>query len=225
MNFSDMFKNSFLEEKYIDETGVVYNIKINASTMFKLKFISYVRQGVKIEKISIPMSASNIVDANLRNVAVSNNDKYIIYTSIPEFLSEQCPYSSASELILSFKKWITRFMCYNKKENEYNLLKENNMLAVEVKNKIRKDEYWTEEKGNMVAKSYYLAWELSDNLDQNKLNELYDKLHEYTKDINNINDLDKMSEEDVENLMNNYNKMLEENPELFEELFDLFGGL
>ena len=166
MSLSDMFTNSFLEENFALENGVTYNIKIDTSPIFKAKLVSYARQGLKIEKIAVPHSISGaFVD-----VSSSDNGKYIFYTSSPEYLIDDT--MSAFDLVLSFRNWIARFLHSNKTEEEYNRMKENKQLGVEVRNKIRKDEHWTEEQGELFAKAYYMSWKLSDTLGPEKMNNL-----------------------------------------------------
>ena len=213
MSFSNMFNNSFLEENYIAEDGNEYKIKIDVSTIFKAKLVSYVRQGVNIEKMLVPAS----VATRFMNTPISDNGKYVLYTSVPEYLIN--PEDNPQYLIHSFKNWITRFMYYNKSEEEYNVLKENRQLAVEVRNKIRKEEQWTKENGDLYAGSYYLAWKLYNSLGANKMSTLSNQINELSDKINN------MSDDELNELTEQYEKMLEENPELFEGLSDLLGGL
>ena len=75
--------------------------------------------------------------SNDDNLLVLIFGKYVLYTSVPEYLIN--PNENPKDLIRSFKNWITRFMYHNKSEEEYNTLKENCQLAVEVRCKIRKD--------------------------------------------------------------------------------------
>lgn len=213
MSFSNMFNNSFFEENYTTEDGTQYKIKIDVSTIFKAKLIQYVRQGLKIEKMLIPQSIAN----RFKGAPVSDNGKYVLYTSIPEYLIN--PDENPQDLIRSFKNWITRFMYYNKSEEEYNELKENRRLAVEVRNKIRKEEQWTKENGDLYAGSYYLAWKLYNTLGADKMTKLSGQITELSNKINN------MSDDELNELTEQYEKMLEENPELFEGLSDLLGGL
>lgn len=212
MSFSNMFNNSFIEENYTTEDGTQYKIKIDASTIFKAKLIQYVRQGLKIEKMLIPASLAN----RFKGTPVSDNDKYVLYTSIPEYLIN--PDENPQDLIRSFKNWITRFMYHNKSEEEYNALKENRQLAVEIRNKIRKEEQWTKENGDLYVGSYYLAWKLYNTLGADKMTKLSNQITKLSNKINN------MSNDELNELTEQYEKMLEENPELFEGLSDLLGG-
>lgn len=213
MSFSNMFNNSFIEENCTTEDGTQYKIKIDVSTIFKAKLIQYVRQGLRIEKMLVPASVAN----KFKGTPVSDNGKYVLYTSIPEYLIN--PDENPQDLIRSFKNWITRFMYYNKSEEEYNKLKENRRLAVEVRNKIRKEEQWTKENGDLYAGSYYLAWKLYNTLGADKMTKLSSQITELSNKINN------MSDDELNELTEQYEKMLEENPELFEGLSDLLGGL
>ena len=213
MSFSNMFNNSFIEENYTTEDGTQYKIKIDASIIFKAKLIQYVSQGLRIEKMLIPASLAN----RFKGTPVSDNGKYVLYTSIPEYLIN--PDENPQDLIRSFKNWITRFMYHNKSEEEYNALKENRQLAVEVRNKIRKEEQWTKENGDLYAGSYYLAWKLYNTLGADKMTKLSSQITELSNKINN------MSDDELNELTEQYEKMLEENPELFEGLSDLLGGL
>lgn len=213
MSFPNMFNNSFLEEDYTDENGIQYKIKLDVSSIFRAKLVSYVKQGLKIEKMSVPITVSD----KIKNIPISDNGKYIIYTSVPEYMinSNDDPY----DLVRSFKSWITRFMYYNKSNEEYNMIKENRQLAVEIRNKVRKEEQWTKENGDLYACSYYLAWKLYNTLGAEKINTLSNQINELSDKIDN------MSDEELDELIKVYEKMLEENPELFEGLSDLFGGL
>lgn len=212
MSFSNMFNNSFIEENYTTEDGTQYKIKIDASIIFKAKLIQYVRQGLRIEKMLIPASLAN----RFKGTPVSDNGKYVLYTSIPEYLIN--PDENPQDLIRSFKNWITRFMYHNKSEEEYNALKENRQLAVEIRNKIRKEEQWTKENGDLYAGSYYLAWKLYNTLGADKMTKLSNQITELFNKINN------MSNDELNELTEQYEKMLEENPELFEGLSNLLGG-
>lgn len=212
MSFSNMFNNSFIEENYTTEDGTQYKIKIDASTIFKAKLIQYVRQGLKIEKMLIPASLAN----KFKGTPVSDNGKYVLYTSIPEYLIN--PDENPQDIIRSFKNWITRFMYHNKSKEEYNTLKENRQLTVEIRNKIRKEEQWTKENGDLYAGSYYLAWKLYNTLGADKMTKLSSQITELSNKINN------MSDDELNELTEQYEKMLEENPELFEGLSDLLGG-
>ena len=138
MSFSNMFNNSFIEENYTTEDGTQYKIKIDASIIFKAKLIQYVRQGLRIEKMLIPASLAN----RFKGTPVSDNGKYVLYTSIPEYLIN--PDENPQDLIRSFKNWITRFMYHNKSEEEYNALKENRQLAVDVRNNADQMVYQTD---------------------------------------------------------------------------------
>lgn len=218
MSLSNMFDNSFFEENYISDDGNKYKIKIDVATIFKAKLVSYVRQGLKIEKIAVPHSINGAFVGALS----SNNGKYIFYTSSPEYLIDET--MSAFDLVLSFKNWIARFLYYNKTEEEYNRIKENKQLGVEVRNKIRKDEHWTEEQGEMFAKAYYMSWKLSDTLGPEKMNEFSRKLNEYLGDLD-LSNFNNMSYEEKEDVLNKYQKILEENPDLAEGLSDLMGEL
>lgn len=200
-----MFNSSYIENNFTSEDGTQYKIKIDSSTIFKAKFIQYVRKGLKIEKMLVPASVATI----FKNTPISDNGKYILYTSVPEYLIN--PEESAQDLIHSFKNWITRFMHYNESEEEYNILKENHKLVVEIRNKIRKEEQWTKENADLYANSYYLAWRLHNTLGADKLSALSNQINE-------------LSDEELNKLMEQYEKMLEENPELFEGLSDLLGG-
>lgn len=213
MSFSNIFNNSYVEEDYIAENGTQYKIKVDVSTIFKAKLVQYVRQGLRIEKMLVPAS----VATKFKNTPVSDNGKYVLYTSAPEYLinSEDNP----QDLVLSFKNWITRFMYHNKSEEEYNALKENRQLAVEVRNKIRKEEQWTKENGDLYAGSYYLVWKLYNTLGADKMSALSNQINELSDRINN------MSDKELDELMEQYEKILEENPELFEGLSNLLGGL
>lgn len=218
MSLSNMFDNSFFEENFTSEDGTRYNIKINTSLIFKAKLVSFARQGLKIEKIAVPHS----INGAFVGASSSNNGKYIFYTSSPEYLIDDT--MSAFDLVLSFRNWIARFLYHNKTEEEYNRIKENKQLGVEVRNKIRKDEHWTEEQGEMFAKAYYMSWKLSDTLGPEKMNEFSRKLKEYLGDLN-LSNFNNMSDEEKEDVLNKYQKILEENPDLAEGLSDLMGEL
>ena len=212
MSFSNMFNNSYIEENFTSQDGIQYKIKIDASIVFKTKLIQYIRQGLKIEKMLVPAS----VATKFKNIPISDNDKYVLYTSVPEYLIS--PEENPQDLIRSFKSWIIRFMYYNKSDEEYNELKNNQRLAVEIRNKIRKEEQWTEENSKLYVGSYYLAWKLSNTLGTDKMNALSTQINKIS------NKIDNMSDEEVDELMKEYEKIMEENPELFEGLSDLLGG-
>lgn len=216
MSFSNMFNGSFLEDDFISEDGIQYNIKIDMSTIFKAKLISYIRQGLKIEKITVPESVSN----QFNGTPISDNGKYILYTSMPAYSEIADENSPSFDLVISFKKWITRFMYYNLSEEEFNKYKEENKLAVEVRNKIRKDECWTKEKADLYVNAYYLTWKLSSIIGVDKLNKLANELNKYL----NLENIENMSNEDFNELMEKYQKMLEDNPDLFEGLEEILGG-
>ena len=214
MSFSNMFNGAFLEDNFISEDGIQYNIKIDISTIFKAKLISYIRQGLKIEKITVPESVSN----QFNGTPISDNGKYVLYTSIPAYSEITNENPPSFDLVVSFKKWITRFMYYKLSEEEFNKYKEENKLAVEVRNKIRKDECWTKEKADLYTKSYYLSWNLYNTLGNEQMSKLSKEITDLSNKINN------MSEEEFEDIINQYDKLLEENPELLEGLSDLLGG-
>lgn len=214
MSFSNMFNESFLEDKIVSEDGTQYNIKIDTSAIFKAKLISYIRQGLKIEKIAVPESTSN----QFNGTPISDNNKYILYTSMPEYSENADENPLSFDLVVSFKKWITRFMYYNLSEEEFNKYKEENKLAVEVRNKIRKDECWTKEKADLYVNAYYLTWNLYNTLDNEKMAALSNQITELSDKINN------MSNEEFNELVEQYEKLLQDNPELFEGLSGLLGG-
>ena len=210
MSFSNIFDSSYLEDEYV-ENNIQYKIKIDMSAIFKAKLISYVRQGLKIEKLIVPQTVSNM----FKNTPVSDNGKYILYTSVPEYLIDDNV--SPNDLVRSFKKWITRFLYHNKTECEYINLKENHQLAVEIRNKIRKDEHWTEEQGDLYVNAYYLSWNLYNTLGNEKMVALSNQITELSDKINN------MSNEEFDELMEQYEKLLQDNPELLEGLSGLLG--
>jgi hypothetical protein len=211
-----MFNGSFLEDNFISEDDIQYNIKIDMSAIFKAKLISYIRQGLKIEKITVPESASN----QFNGTPISDNGKYILYTSMPAYSEITDENPPSFDLVISFKKWITRFMYYNLSEEEFNKYKEQNKLAVEVRNKIRKDECWTKEKADLYVHAYYLTWKLSSIIGVDKLNKLTNELNKYL----NLENIENMSNEDFNELMEKYQKILEDNPDLFEGLEEILGG-
>lgn len=205
-----MFNNLFLTDTYIDENGNNCNIKTDASLVFKAKVLTFAKQGLKIEKIIAPPDDDNT---------------YVFYVSCPEFLKDDNPYNdSVLNLTIDFKKWITRFMFCGYSDEEFYKLKANREFYIEVRNKIRKNEKWTEELGLMYAHAYIVSWNATESFGVEKMTEISNKIKQYFGDFS-IDKFNNMSDEQKMELVEKYQKMLEDNPDLAEDLANFIGGL